>query len=160
MVELAGMTAERGETIPVRRPPTAACGGTSPTGGEGDVVGLVPKADTNDEKTTNEPEVDDNVMMLQTQEIVEVAANSEVETGLDKTTNEPDLGSIRDDGQIRIPLVGGARSDVAASEDAAAETDPASCLDTPDRGEISPAPRVAIAAGGGSCRDAEGEDLN
>jgi hypothetical protein len=52
--------------------------------------GSVPTADTNDEKITNEPEVDDDVRIQQTQENVEVAANSGVESGLDKTTNEPE----------------------------------------------------------------------
>ncbi len=111
-------------------------------------VGLVPKADTNDEKITNEPEVDDNVRILQIHTVIEVAANSGDESGLDKTTNEPDLGSSQDEGQIRIPLVGSARSDVTASEDAAAGIDATICLDTLDCGEISPARRVAIAGGG------------
>ena len=88
MVELAGMTADSG--------------GMDLTSGDGAPdAGLVPTAATSDEKTTNEPEVDDNVRILQTQFIVEVALDSGVESRLDKTTNEPDLGLGREDGEIR-----------------------------------------------------------
>ncbi len=66
-------TADCGETLRTRRPPTAAYGGTSPTSGEG---------------FTNEPELHGDVILSQYQEIVEVAADSGVDSELDKGETE------------------------------------------------------------------------
>ena len=57
------------EGFRTRRPPTAACGGTSPTSGEG---------------FTNEPELHENVIPSQDQNMVGVTVDSGVDSGLDK----------------------------------------------------------------------------
>ena len=105
-------TADGGEGFRTRRPPTAACGGTSPTGGEvgvggghSDAVGAAgdcgetsvstdPSAacggtspPSGEESFTNEPEVDEDVICSQTQEIVEVTADSGVDSGLDNVAD-------------------------------------------------------------------------
>ncbi len=66
-------TSDGGEGFRTRRPPTAACGGTCPTSGE--------------ESFTNEPEVNEDVKFSQKQEIVEVAADSGAESGLDNVAD-------------------------------------------------------------------------
>ncbi len=58
-----------GELVRMRRPPTAACGGTSPTGGEG---------------MTNEPEIDEEVKSSNYITYIGITTNSGVDSGLDK----------------------------------------------------------------------------
>ncbi len=67
--------ADCGEAVRVRRPPTAACGGTSPTSsGEG----------AGDESVTNEPEIDEKVKSSNCITYIGITTNSGVDSGLDK----------------------------------------------------------------------------
>ncbi len=75
-VDVEGVTA-CGETS-VSADPSAACGGTSPAiGGE---------------SFTNEPEVHEDVVLSQDQEVVDVAADSGVDSGLDKVADSLGAG--------------------------------------------------------------------
>ncbi len=80
-------TADCSENLRTRRPPTAACGGTSPTSGEG---------------FTNEPELHEDVIRSQDKEIVEVTADSGVRSGLDKVADKLTAGG-REEDEIEDP---------------------------------------------------------
>ncbi len=62
--------------------PSAACGGTCPTSGE---------------KFTNEPELHEDVIRTQAQEIVEVTADSGIESGLDNVADMLGAGGREED---------------------------------------------------------------
>jgi hypothetical protein len=66
-------TADCGENVRARRPTTAARGGSSPPSGE--------------ESFTNEPELHEDVICSQNQEIVELTADSGVDSGLDNVAD-------------------------------------------------------------------------
>ncbi len=80
-------TADCSENLRTRRPPTAACGGTSPTSGEG---------------FTNEPELHEDVIRSQDKEIVEITADSGVRSGLDKVADKLTAGG-REEDEIEDP---------------------------------------------------------
>ncbi len=71
-----------GELVRTRRPPTAACGGTSPTGGEG---------------MTNEPESDEEVKSSNYIANIGITANSGVDSGLDKGGIDSDFDGGKTD---------------------------------------------------------------
>ena len=107
--EPAGTSAECGETITGLLDSGVACGGSDLGTGDGAPVAGFAAAATSDEKITNEPEDDDDVIMRQLKESLEVMADSGVESGLDKATNEPD--AIRPMGD-RAEWIGPPESDV------------------------------------------------
>ena len=98
--------ADCGEAVRVRRPPTAACGGTSPTSVDG----------ARDESVTNEPERDEEVKSSNHITNIGITTNSDVDSGLDKSEVDSnfDGGETADDaecgeafGPPRPPAVGG-----------------------------------------------------
>ena len=114
-----------GEGFRTRRPPTAACGGTPPTSGEVGFAGGRPNAaggecgeapasadpsaacggisPTSGEGLTNEPEVNEDVIYSQTQEIVELTADSGVDSGLDNVAEMLGAGGRRSAAEIGDP---------------------------------------------------------
>ncbi len=76
----------RGGTDPVRLPPSAACGDTSPTRGE------------ECKNATNEPKISDDVLSLQCKANAEVTADLGGESGLDKIRTNPRRSDGRAEG--------------------------------------------------------------
>ena len=77
-----------GEAVRVRRPPTAACGGTSPTRGEG----------AGGESVTNEANFDENVSLSNDFTDIGVTTHSGVDSGLDKAQIDRDFDGGETDG--------------------------------------------------------------
>ncbi len=118
--------ADCGEAACVRRPPTAACGGTSPTSsGEG----------AGDESVTNEPEIDEEVKSSNYITHIGITTNSGVDSGLDKGGIDGDF-----DG-------GETRDDADCGETSVMIADPSAAC-----GGTSPPNREEIVAGGHSAR--------
>ena len=90
-----------GGSDPVRLPPSAACGGTSPTSEEeceDDCGDTSPTSGEECQNATNEPKISDDVLSLQYKDSVEVTADLGGESGLDTIRTNPRRSDGWEDG--------------------------------------------------------------
>ena len=102
--------------------PSAACGGSSPTSAE--------------ESFTNEPELHEDVSFSQTQEIVEITADSGVDSGLDKVADMLGAGGSEED------EIGDSEFDAGLMPGVSCQSSVVSCRELLPATGLNPEPRV------------------